>query len=161
MKNKFPLTRFQRWMEGAAWLLVATTVIFTASRWSALPKVMAIHYDAYGVADDWGGRWIIWILPVLLVVCCGLVSACTRLNLSALSLPFKPNMERELFILRAIRDMLCVMNLECAMLFSVLQMEMLTEQNLTLWFLWGMAGVLVATLVFGCWRAWKCNQGTL
>ncbi len=161
MKNKFPLTRFQRWIERAAWLLAAATVLFTAFRWNTLPKVMAIHYDIYGVADDWGSRWIIWILPVLLAVCCGLVSCCTRLNLSALSLPFQPNMERELFILRAIRDMLCVVNLECAVLFSVLQTEMLAEKHLTLWFLWVMAGITVATVVFGCWRAWKCNQGTL
>lgn len=159
--KKFPLTKFQRCMEGLTWILAALTFLGTAVRWNSLPKVMAIHYNAYGVADDWGGRWTAWILPVLLVICCGLVSACERLQLRGINLPFKPNMERELFLIRAIRDMLCVMNLECALLFSVLQAEMLMGKNLPIWFLWGMVGILTATLVFGFWRAWKCNQGTL
>lgn len=159
--KKFPLTKFQRCMEALTWILTVLAFVGTAVRWNSLPKVMAIHYNTYGVADDWGGRWTVWILPVVLVVFCGLVSACERLPLRAINLPFKPNMERELFLTRAIRDTLCVVNLECALLFAVLQVEILIGRNLSVWFIWGMAGVIIATTVFGLWRTWKCNKGTL
>lgn len=159
--KQFPLTKFQKIMEMFTWLLAAVSLIATAVCWGSMPKVMPIHYNTYGVADDWGGRWTAWILPVLLLICCGIVSVCVRLGLRHINLPFRVNMERELFVLRAVRDVLCVMNLECALLFAVLQAEMLVGKNLSLWFLWGTVGVIFATLVFGLWRAWKCNQGTL
>lgn len=161
MKNRFPLTRFQKVLECITWLLAAVTFIATLVCWGSLPRVMPIHYDAYGVADDWGGRWTVWILPVLLVICCGIVSFCERLELKHINLPFRVNMERELYILRAVRDALCMVNLECALLFGVLQAEMLLGYNLSTPFLWCMVGVILATLLFGIWRAWKCNEGSL
>jgi hypothetical protein len=78
-----------------------------------------------------------------------------------MNLPFRLIFEREFFVLRALRDMLCVINLECAVLFSVLQREMLIGENLSMWLIWGMGGAICATAGFGVWRAWKCNQGTL
>ncbi|GEM_PF-2476502 len=159
--NRFPLTKFQKLMELLTWLLAAATFIGTIFRWRTLPEVMAIHYDEYGVANDWGGRWTVFILPVLLVVCCGIVSFCERLELRQMNLPFRANMEREWYVLRAIRDALCVLNLEIALLFAVLQVFTLTALNQPVWFLWCMLGISATTLVFGVWRAWNCNQGTL
>jgi hypothetical protein len=161
MRNKIPLTKFQKGMELLAWLLTALTLLITAFHWQKLPSVMAIHYNTYGIADDWGGRWTVWMLPVFLVVLCGVISFSTRLPIQSMNLPFRLIFEREFFVLRALRDMLCVINLECAVLFSVLQREMLIGENLSMWLIWGMGGAICATAGFGVWRAWKCNQGTL
>ena len=78
--NRFPLTKFQKGMEAAAWVISADTLRRTLLSWGALPETVAIHFNAVGVADDWGGRWTALLLPVLLVVCCGIVSFCTRLE---------------------------------------------------------------------------------
>lgn len=159
--NKFPLTKFQKILELLTWLLAAATFVGTALLWRTLPDIMAIHYNASGVADDWGERWTAFLLPVLLVVCCGVVSFCARLGLRHINLPFRVNMEREWYVLRSVRDSLCLMNLEVALLFAVLQVFNLSGWNLPVWFVWTMAGVLLTTGVFGVWRSWNCNQGTL
>jgi uncharacterized membrane protein len=159
--NHFPLTKFQKGMEILTWLLAAVTFGLTIVRWRSLPEVMAIHYNAFGVADDWGGRWTVFILPVMLAVCCGVVSFCERLGLKYVNLPFRVNMEREWYVLRATRDTLGLLNLEIALTFAVVQWHSLAGQNLPVWFTWTMVGVMLASTVFGLWRAWNCNQGTL
>lgn len=161
MDHKFPLTKPQKAMEFLTWGLAVVTLVMTMLRWRRLPAVIATHYDAYGVANDWGGRWTAFLLPVTLVLCCGLISLCERLPLKAVNLPFKPNPEREWYVLRAVRDVLCLTNLEIALLFAVMQMQILNSQQLAVGFVWCMTGVLLATTAFGIWRAWKCNQGTL
>ena len=159
--NRFPLTKFQKGMEAAAWVISADTLRRTLLSWGALPETVAIHFNAMGVADDWGGRWTALLLPVLLVVCCGIVSFCTRLGLRYINLPFRVNAEREWYVLRAVRDTLVLLNLEIAVTFAVMQLHILSGRNLPVWFTWSMGGVLLASTVFGLWRSWTCNQGTL
>ena len=159
--NRFPLTKFQKGMEAAAWVVSAVTLWRTLLRWRALPETVAIHYNALGVADDWGERWTVFLLPAVMVVCCGIVSFCARLGLKYINLPFRVNMEREWYVLRAVRDTLMLLNLELAVTMSVMQLHILFGQNLPVWFTWTMLGVLLATTVFGLWRSWTCNQGTL
>lgn len=159
--NRFPLTSFQKRLEQLSWLLTALIVGWTLLRWQTLPEIVAIHYNAFGAADDWGGRWTVFLLPVILAALCGVVSFCQRLGLKYINLPFQVNMEREWYVLRAVRDTLSLLNVESAITFAVLQTHILIGKNLPLWFTWVMMGVLLSTVVFGLWRAWTCNQGTL
>jgi hypothetical protein len=159
--NRFPLTKFQKITETLTWLLAGVCFLWTLLRWRTLPEIMAIHFNALGAADDWGERWTALLLPAVLVVCCGIVSFCIRLGLRYINLPFRVNMEREWYVLRAVRDALCLLNLEAALLMSVLQACTLIGRNQPVWFEWYMVGVMASTLVFGIWRSWNCNQGTL
>ncbi len=148
-------------METLTWALAVIVLLYTVFRWRTLPRVLPIHYDMYGVADDWGGRWTVFLVPVVLALCCGIVSVCERLGLKHINLPFRVNMERELYVLRAVRDVLSTLNLELAVLFAVLQFCTINGYNLPTWFIWFMTGGILATSGFGVWRSWKCNQGTL
>lgn len=159
--NRFPLTKFQKTLELLTWLLAAATFGATLLLWRTLPDVMAIHYNASGAADDWGERWTAFLLPVLLMVLCGIVSFCQRLGLKYINLPFRVNMEREWYVLRAVRDCLSLLNLEIALTLAVVHAHTLMGQNLPVWFTWVMLGVLLSTVTFGLWRSWNCNQGTL
>lgn len=161
MMKQFPLTKFQKLTETATWGLALLTAVVTVVVFPRLPRLVATHFDAYGIANDWGGRWTVLLIPVLLAVCCGLVSLCARLPLRWVNLPFQVNLEREWFVLRGVRDMLCVLNAEVSLLFAVIQLFVLLQRNLPMGFVWGMVGFICATLLFGLWRCWKCNQGTL
>ena len=36
-----------------------------AMYWTALPDTIPTHYDLNGVADDYGSKWLLWLLPVI------------------------------------------------------------------------------------------------
>jgi uncharacterized membrane protein len=159
--DRFPLTKAQKAMEIITWLVAVAALVWTLVCWGRLPDVVAIHYNALGAADDWGGRWTVFLWPVLLLALCGSISFCMRLGLKHVNLPFRVNMEREWYVLRAVRDMLGLVNLEIAVTFAVMQWCTLAGTNLPVWFTWVMMGVLLSTGAFGLWRAWNCNQGTM
>lgn len=49
----------------AAWL---TMVGLVASAWQELPEVIPTHFSWDGDIDGWGGKWTLWLLPVVAAV---------------------------------------------------------------------------------------------
>lgn len=43
-------------------------LILVLQHWSRLPNSIPIHFDASGVADGWGPKGMIWLLPAISVV---------------------------------------------------------------------------------------------
>ena len=71
-----PVTRALQWvivlaaLGTTAWLLV---------RYPSLPDTVASHFDASGQADDWGPRWSVLVLAVvMLLLSLGVAAPSTR-----------------------------------------------------------------------------------
>ena len=62
------MKKFRVWIWGIVLLSVAVTVgLMLVS-----PETIALHFNEAGAADSWGGRWGLWLSPVILLGVCGI-----------------------------------------------------------------------------------------
>jgi hypothetical protein len=55
-----------RWpLETLALLAAVAPFLIVVQAWGSLPQQVPTHFGITGRPDRWGGRWQIWILPVL------------------------------------------------------------------------------------------------
>lgn len=58
------MKKFRLWIWGIALLSVVVTIGLTVIS----PQTIALHFNATGTADSWGGRWGLWLSPAILMV---------------------------------------------------------------------------------------------
>ena len=56
-------------MKTLRWILCILTVLSTVIMLFILPKTVPVHFDINGVADRWGSKFELLLLPVILIVC--------------------------------------------------------------------------------------------
>ena len=56
-------------MKIIKWILVALTVLSTIIMLFVLPDTVPVHFDINGMADRWGSKFELLILPVVLIAC--------------------------------------------------------------------------------------------
>ena len=56
-------------MKIIKWILVALTVLSTIIMLFVLPDTVPVHFDINGMADRWGSKFELLILPVILIAC--------------------------------------------------------------------------------------------
>jgi uncharacterized membrane protein len=76
-KIKLELTLSDKTIEIIGWLLICAVWAFTISNYNSLPDVIPTHYNAAGIADGFGEKWMILTLPL---VTTGLFTGLTILN---------------------------------------------------------------------------------
>ena len=47
------------------WLLLVIPFLVIAYVWDSLPQTIPVHFNIHGAADRWGGKWSIFMLPVI------------------------------------------------------------------------------------------------
>ena len=47
------------------WLMLVAPIIYGIYVWGQLPDHIAIHFDLKGTPNGWGGRWAIFLTPVI------------------------------------------------------------------------------------------------
>lgn len=73
-----PKTALERWLDVTSWLFVTLAFAIALSNYSALPQTIPTHFNASGVADDYGSKNTIFLLPVLTFLVVGLTSILSR-----------------------------------------------------------------------------------
>ncbi|MEK4092876.1 MULTISPECIES: DUF1648 domain-containing protein [unclassified Viridibacillus] len=48
--------------------IFVVAIIYGITQWSSLPSEVPTHYNALGVPDDWGPRWMFFLPPIIGVV---------------------------------------------------------------------------------------------
>jgi len=55
-------------MEAAGLIAVVAMVVLTAVKFNGLPQQIPTHFNAMGQPDDYSGKWMIWLLPMITVI---------------------------------------------------------------------------------------------
>ena len=62
-------------MKKAMWTIALIALVGTAAFLPFLPETVPVHFDAYWQPDRWGSRLELLLLPVLLLICAGVMAA--------------------------------------------------------------------------------------
>jgi len=65
MKEKIKFTKLQRWLEFMSIAVLLFLFVFLSSNWSSLPSRIPLHFNADGLAESWGSKNSLLILPVI------------------------------------------------------------------------------------------------
>jgi len=65
MKIKHPLNVLDYIIEFSSLLSVLCTIVLFVIFWNNAPQIVPIHYNIYGVADRFGSKTILIILPII------------------------------------------------------------------------------------------------
>ena len=69
MKNQpvlhLPKTGVEKMLDIVSILLIIINLVYLVSVWNTLPEQVPIHFNAKGEVDGWGGRAVIWLLPII------------------------------------------------------------------------------------------------
>ena len=98
-----------RCIQWASYLIVLCIWIYTASHFSILPSIIPTHFGANGLADGYGEKNDLWILPIIativLFVFDGMIKSRTKLNNPEKNISLQHNsiFERILLSLRVLQ----------------------------------------------------------
>ncbi len=63
-----PLSTFEKCINGLAFFVLVCTIIFAIYSYFVLPSIIPIHFNAKGIADNYGKKETLFFLPVLAAV---------------------------------------------------------------------------------------------
>ncbi len=63
-----------RRIELVAWIVMTASLMYTAVSLLDLPETVPIHFDLKGQPDSWGSPATYLLLPVVIILTCGLMS---------------------------------------------------------------------------------------
>ncbi len=146
-------------MTGLGFLLLLGATLFVALRWREIPDEVALHYDFLGNPTDWSGKGSLlgllvlsWVMYAVLAVVSFFPQTWNTPGRPAIRVSMlgaKPQSPRQL---QAAADMLALMRVEMAALFSWLMLCTARGTGLGAWFLPGFSAALGLTLVIGMVR---------
>jgi uncharacterized membrane protein len=67
-KIKLELTQSDKTFELIGWLLICAVWALTITNYKGLPDTIPTHYNAAGIADGFGKKWMILTLPLVATV---------------------------------------------------------------------------------------------
>jgi uncharacterized membrane protein len=67
-KIKLELTLSDKTFEIIGWLLICVVWALTITNYKSLPDIIPTHYNAAGIADGFGKKWMILTLPLVATV---------------------------------------------------------------------------------------------
>ena len=73
MKKSY-ITKAHRILEILSWILIAVSFGIAIYGMNVLPSEIATHFNARGVADNYGSPAALLILPIVMAVCLGFMS---------------------------------------------------------------------------------------
>lgn len=72
------LTTTDKFLNGLAVVMLVVFWGYTAWVYSSQPAVIPIHFNAAGEADNWGPRFLLWVLPIIATLLAGAFTVLNR-----------------------------------------------------------------------------------
>lgn len=115
-----PWTLTDRLVHTAGVVGLALLIGLPVFAWSGLPDEIPIHFGVSGDPDNWGGRGMIWFLPVLGLAMWAGMTVLTRFP-HAYNYPWVITRENAADLYRLSRSMVIWINTEVTLLFAFIQ----------------------------------------
>jgi uncharacterized membrane protein len=153
---KLKMTTGQRWLELLIILLSAALIMGTAWSYNGLPDSIPLHFGISGVADRWGDKSEIWLLPAICIAV-GLLLRWlnSRPNIYNYSVPVSPANAQQLYesgarLIRLVR--LWVVIIFCVGQASVIDAAFRQGNTPVIWLIWVAVGGLFSSTIWGVYR---------
>ncbi len=141
MKLKY--TRLQTALEVVGILLILTSFLFLFLRWPSIPSKIPGHYNLFGEVDRWGDKGELLVLLIAGAALYALLTAVSRYP-QLWNVPVRLNEKNKAGVYRRMKNMLLVLKIEMAAVFSFLTVNSSMAQPRPGWFL-----PVVLTALFG------------
>ncbi len=117
-------TKKQHFLLKLGWAICILHVVFVALFYADLPDEIAIHFNLKGVADGFGHKSTIWLLPILgLIIYYGLYLVTTKVKPHLMNYPVKVTEENAEKLYAMSLQMMILLNILMALLFLILSIE--------------------------------------
>lgn len=141
-----------RWpLEIASVVLAVVPLLIVLRAWDTLPEEIPAHFGITGKPDRWGGRWQIWILPVLALVMYGAFSFATGTWDLLLGRPHDLPRGMELLVL--MKPLICLML--SYLMWATVRVARKEAEGLNLWIMFGLLALLLTPGIALAWLAKK------
>lgn len=153
-------TRLHRILELGAWLILLASLLVAVYGVRTLPEEIATHFALDGTPDGYGSPAILFLTPLLMVPCLGIVSLIAHLvDPAQWNMPFAVREERKAPVYGDILTMIHAVQLEIAIFTLYMQIccyqqkggGMLPASVLLM-------AVLAVTIIGLCFRAYRHNR---
>ncbi|KEZ85157.1 hypothetical protein IO99_16210 [Clostridium sulfidigenes] len=133
MKEKVPFTKFQKFLETLALLILLGSIIYLIFIWSTLPDTIPSHYNAKGVVTNWSGKGMLLIMPIISII---LYTGLTTITLfpNIWNAPVEITEKNQNFVYTNLKTMLIVLKLILVSDFSYMTICSATKSSLSVLF---------------------------
>ncbi|WP_346848524.1 MULTISPECIES: DUF1648 domain-containing protein [unclassified Clostridium] len=133
MKEKVPFTKFQKFLETLALLILLGSIIYLIFIWSTLPDTIPSHYNAKGVVTNWSGKGMLLIMPIISII---LYTGLTTITLfpNIWNVPVEITEKNQNFVYTNLKTMLIVLKLILVSDFSYMTICSATQSSLSVLF---------------------------
>ena len=143
MKEKIKFTKLQRWLEFMSIAVLLFLFVFLSSNWSSLPSRIPLHFNADGLAESWGSKNSLLILPVICTAMYALLTVVCFFP-KTWNIPVKLTDENRNRVYTVTRSFLVTLKFLLLLNFTVIERSMVKMQPLDGWFVF-----IVLAGVFG------------
>ena len=160
MKKSY-ITKAHRILEILSWILIAVSFGIAIYGMNVLPSEIATHFNARGVADNYGSPAALLILPIVIAVCLGFMSLIAHFvdPSVGLNMPFVIREENKGNVYRCMMTILFLLELEIGVYTVILEIQSFGQQGKSMGvFLVVFLAVVAVTVIEGCVKAWKYNK---
>jgi uncharacterized membrane protein len=149
---KLELTLSDKTIEIIGWLLICSVWALTISHYKNLPDIIPTHYNAAGIADGFGEKWMILTLPLVATV---LFTGLTILN----KFPHIFNYPKDISTENALRQytnatrLIRFLKLIIVIIFGLISYQTIREtkgqtEGLGMWFLPVTIGLIFTPIIY-------------
>lgn len=133
MKDKIPFTKFQKFLEALAILILLGSISYLIISWSTIPDTLPSHYNAKGVVTNWSGKGNLLIIPIIsIILYAGLTTLTCFPNIW--SSPVEITEKNKSFVYTNLKTMLIVMKLILVSNFAYMTICSATQSSLSILF---------------------------
>ncbi|MBV6514347.1 MAG: hypothetical protein FMNOHCHN_03966 [Ignavibacteriaceae bacterium] len=77
-KLDLPINEKEKFTAIAGWLMLTGMLVYTGVSFGSLPESIPTHFGPSGTPDDFGGKWSIWIMPLIAFLLTAMLTLLTR-----------------------------------------------------------------------------------
>lgn len=133
MKEKIPFTKFQKFLEALALLILLGSIIYLIISWSTIPDTLPSHYNAKGVITNWSGKGNLLIIPIISIILYAGLTALTFFP-NIWNAPVEITEKNKSFAYTNLKTMLIVMKLILVSDFAYMIICSATQSSLSILF---------------------------
>lgn len=138
---------FDKVIEMLCLLAIVGVTAYLVVSWPRIPEEIPMHYDFAGNIDRWGDKSELIIMPIMLWLMYGFLSA-----IGAFPMLWNTGVtvteENKYRVYRTVKYMVKTLKLLVVLDFAYLTIQPLTGNNMPVWFLLVMLGLVFGDLIF-------------